>query len=125
MESYPTLKCNCYMAVSILFVTTASTETRNDTSPGVTFVPTLPVPKVTPKIILVPLRKSNPTIQIHYANRIETPICRGSTWHHTLLVLAIVTYEHTAIMQLHAKAYMMQPSIITVNRLCARKHVAW
>ena len=40
-----------YLAVSALFVTTASTETQNGTILGVTLFPPLPVHKVTPKIV--------------------------------------------------------------------------
>ena len=45
------------MAASTLFVAAASTETLNGTMLGATFVPPLPVPKVTPQI--VPLSKKD------------------------------------------------------------------
>ena len=38
----------------------------------VTFVPPLPVPKVTPKI--VPFSKTNLALQLHYADKVETPM---------------------------------------------------
>ena len=42
---------------------------------GVTFVPPLPVPKLTPKVVLVPFSKNNLTVNCHYMNKVETPRC--------------------------------------------------
>ena len=64
-----------HVAVSALFATTANTETLNITILGVTFVPPLPVPKVTSKI--VPFSKNNLTRSFHYTSKVEahTSVC--------------------------------------------------
>ena len=43
------------------------------------FVPPLPVPKVTPKIIM--FSKLNLDMKCHYMNKVETPVWFVQVWH--------------------------------------------
>ena len=64
-----------YMAVSTLFVTTASTETRNGTILGNLF-PSPPCPKITKRKRTVYTKKHS-LLKVHYTNKVETPISKN------------------------------------------------
>ena len=64
-------------ASTFVVVTTASTETLNGTILGFTFLPPLPVPKVTPKIVLVRYSKKKLAMTSHHTHKVEAPRCQS------------------------------------------------